>query len=521
MKTVGIDFGTSTTVIAVREDSSPARLIPLGKTTLWMQSLAAISSNGEIVTGEQAAREPLENQIESAKTLLGKGIDSVEVGGFVVSTTAIVEAILKSAIQVALAKEPDLFSRGTKVYACCPALWTLGPRQALAKAFAGAGVPIDVVDILEEPLAAGIGWIQERLASGDLPEVDRLLVFDAGGGTLDVALLDFGTEDERSKNSLRLGSVDSLFVLSSESLQGAGDELDLTIADFLLSTNPGLSTSGEIDTSLLRAARLLKEDLSSIEVQKTPVGPKKIVVTLDRKSLDKVFADEVKQLVRTSCDATKAAMIRFNRDADPVDLRRSAITDLPKAPQHVLMVGGTSLIPSLQVAVQATFSPAHLHVAANPQEVVASGLTYASELSGLNMPRPPLRLVAEISFPDGGTERRVIQNAFDPLFTSASLLRGETRLGVHRLFEDRDTTVCFFGETTDSSPKSFPLSPDTWHAPVNFKYYATGEVVISDKKKHFQGLIKGWPQLGRTAFDLVPSSPGSWARNEPEWWRFK
>jgi len=505
MRTVGIDFGTSTTLVAIRDGDGDPRVVQLGATSSWIPSVAALDKSGSLVAGDKALAQPPERRIESAKSLLGQGVEEVEVDGRVIKVSDVVKAILDEAISAAKSKEPDLLSRGTKVFAGCPSLWGLTPRQKLASIYRSVGVEVSEVDLLEEPVAAGVAWINRFGNISASASAGPLLVFDAGGGTLDVAVIDFDRE-----------TPSSFFVLASESLQGSGDELDSHLAGHL-HEKMGIGTG--VDGQLLIAARQLKESLSTVRTSTVPFGSTK-KISLTREQIEEILQDELSHLLKTSERTIRSAMLRYTRGAAPSSIRSVPVRELPRACTSVFMVGGTSAIPALQDGVRELFGGADVVLAKEPQTTVAVGLTYAGEIESLNMPRPPLRLVADVTLVSGDQKQFVIGEAFEPTYRADSVARGENFLGISCTIDDnsfgeRISEVRFFAEHPSKPKERHDLSGRTWSAPVRFKFYATGDFIIFSGVHRIAGRVRNWPQFGQP-IRLQELVPQGWYNSSTE-----
>ena len=152
---VGIDFGTSTTLIAVSDDSGDARIIPIGQTTPWMPSVAALDSTGALVVGEAALAVDPRRQIRSIKARVTQGDTAVEVDGVHLDARSVMIAILGEALRRAEAAMPGAIRNLRQVYLGCPALWNGAQRRLLADVAHELGLPVDVADIIDEPVEIG------------------------------------------------------------------------------------------------------------------------------------------------------------------------------------------------------------------------------------------------------------------------------------------------------------------------------------------------------------------------------
>jgi len=492
VRSIGLDFGTSTTLVAVRDGDLRPRVVPLGSKTLWMPSVAGLDARGDLVVGEVAEKLPPQRQITSAKTLLGSGIDKIDVEGASVNVVDVVAALLSSAMDLAKKNDPTLFSKSDRVFVGCPSLWGLGPRTKLSSILRKLGLQVDVGDLIEEPIAAGIGWLGEKLGVSDAPNFREMIVVDAGGGTLDVAVLGFGDPNDVMESHSRV-RIERMFVLASDSLQGSGDELDRRIAEAIAE---GLGDNGEISLEVMRAARQLKEDLSIRETSTVKISSHKNAIKFDREELEKHGFELIRDFVNTSVFSSRAAMLRYERRADPVNIRGSEVSELSVSPEFVLMVGGTSQIPKVQEEIRRTFNDALIELADNPQTSVAVGLTFSTLVQGLNMPRPPRRIVVE-ELKDGlVVQRKVLHEAFEPTYSWSEIVKGHSHTGVQ--FSFAEGSYRFVAEHPTDPSKNELISSEIWSGKGHFKYYSNGDIIIRDNTKTLIGRVTGWPHFGKS-----------------------
>lgn len=515
MRSVGLDFGTSTILIAVREGDLPPRVIPIGSKTSWIPSIAGVDSRGSIVVGEAAEKLPRDRQIRDLKTEIGKGhgLDP----SFGVRLEEVLEALLAHAVELGRKRDSSLFGKGDQVFVGCPSMWTLEPRKKLSDALKKVGIPVGVADLVEEPVAAGIGWVAEREFEKDPLDLGELLVVDAGGGTLDVAVLGFGLPIEGSEKESRL-RVERMFVLASDSLQGSGGDLDRKVAEHI---SRDLGKTDATSLEFLDAARTLKESLSTVESStvRLPSGKE---VKIDRSGFEKSVSQSIKDFVQTAVFSCRASFLRFDRSVDPADIRKCAPSEFGKFvhslswgkkksgkpqlgpepfPAAVLMVGGTSLVPKFQNDVRAIFGAVPVIVPKDPQLAVVLGLTQSDRMMSLNMPRPPVNIIVE-KLEDGQfVHLETLHTAFDPMHTWQGMLKGETHSGVQ--FNFKAGSYRFVLQDPVDRQKRDVFFDRVWSGKGNFKYYSTGDLVIRDDRHSELARVKGWPQHGKSLEVLI------------------
>ena len=252
-KLVGIDFGTSTTLIAVREnqDATP-QILPIGHgANPWMPSVVAQTS--PVSVGESAIEAEGLLQIRSIKSGLTRGQDWLDEQYLSIDHEQVKQYVIEILTEAKRRAEqvyPDLFN-DAKFFFGCPALWSFGNRRILADVANDLGMDVDVLDVLDEPVAAGVHWVKTSWAKNKEGVSGRTLVFDAGGGTLDVALIE--TSDNASPE---------VSVLAANSLSKSGDDVDYSIVEYLRRRDSRLGSDGTSYNRLMNAARELKEILS-------------------------------------------------------------------------------------------------------------------------------------------------------------------------------------------------------------------------------------------------------------------
>jgi hypothetical protein len=510
-KLVGIDFGTSTTLIAVREnqDSSP-QILPIGHDEHpWMPSVVAQTS--PVSVGESAIKADRLLQIRSIKSGLTRGqewldeqhltIDHAQVNEYVVE-------ILTEAKRRAEQVYPDLFNNA-KFFFGCPALWSYDNRRILADVANDLGMNVDVLDVLDEPVAAGVHWVKSTWKADRENVSGRTLVFDAGGGTLDVALIETSDNDNPE-----------ISVLAANSLSKSGDDVDYSIVEYLRRRDKQLGNDELTTRYLTNAARELKEILSidseaSVQVDQ-PVGKS---VTLSRQELEEIIELQVQESMRIVDRVLVESDIRISPDVAVAEARKR-LPEIAATVKNVLLVGGLSQIPLFRQRLQAMFPLATVYSVKNPQQAVAEGLTYADTVIHLNMPRPPLSFVIRPGLE--GTED-VIYQAFSEIVDSQDARQGFAYLGMERSFEEypdgnyeilcvlpnREKTeiplvISNLGKSTGAKSLTVTHSSRNKNGQMYFKLYATGEFLVRGAKEEATYRTKTWGRLayGKDLSDL-------------------
>jgi molecular chaperone DnaK len=343
-KAVGIDLGTTNSVVAVLEGGEPT-VIPNAEGARTTPSVVAFSKTGEVLVGEVAKRQAVTNAdrtIRSVKREMGTNWN-IEIDGKKYTSQEISARTLQKLKRDA---EAYLGDTVTQAVITVPAYFDDAQRQATKEAGAVAG--LEVLRIINEPTAAALAYGLDK-------ETDQtILVFDLGGGTFDVSVLDIGEgvfEVKSTSGNTHLG----------------GDDWDQRVMDWLVSEfkNAHGVDLGKDKMALQRlkeAAEKAKIELSSTQettinlpfVTATPEGPLHLESKLTRSKFQELTADLL--------EACKGPFEQAIRDAG---LEKSAI-------QHVILVGGSTRMPAVQQLVT-EMTGKEPHKGVNPDEVVAVG----------------------------------------------------------------------------------------------------------------------------------------------------
>lgn len=496
MKRIGIDFGTSTTLIAYREDEASAPvIIPIGTGAFpWIPSVVSRTPPIDVVENFESSESDI--VLESPKSGLtdsgrflerNPGVSADEV------RTA-VETIIREVVTRAENQLPNLFSE-SKVFMGCPALWSGDNRRIIADTAKSLGLDVDVMSVIDEPVAAGIQWIKNQWIDQGARLTGRVLVFDAGGGTLDVALLDIQGEDSPS-----------ITVLSADSLAKSGDELDLSIVKHLITLDSTLESSVS-SYQLKRVAKRLKESLSEDDEasQIINTNPPK-VLRLTQSELEDIAKEQSDESMTLVKRVLKMGKLRF-MPIDTIEIRNWPIHELADEVNYVVLVGGLSKLKSFEKRLKEIFNQADFYQVENPQQTVAEGLTYGDVMKSLNMPRPPINFyVSSQNLP----KPILVYEAFSRVFSVDDALIGKSYLS-HKvsLKEFGDGEYSFYCEWPDRkktrirfnvdgqevSDLSFMQDLRSNSGDVSFYLYATGEICVRGYQKVLEVRITEWPAL--------------------------
>jgi actin-like ATPase involved in cell morphogenesis len=496
LKRIGIDFGTSTTLIAYRENEASAPvIIPIGTGAFpWIPSVVSrnppidVVENFESLESDIVLESPKSGLTDSDRFLeRNPGVSADEI-------RKAVEAIIREVVTRAKNQIPNLFS-DSKVFMGCPALWSGENRRIIADTANSLGIDVDVMSVIDEPVAAGIQWIKNQWIDKGTRLTGRVLVFDAGGGTLDVALLDIQGEDSPS-----------ITVLSADSLAKSGDELDLSIVRHLVSLDPTLGSSVSA-YGLKRVAKRLKESLSEDDEasQVIDTNPPKLL-RLTQSELEEIAKQQLDESMTLVKRVLKMGKLRF-MPIDTIKIRKWPIHELANEVDFVVLVGGLSRLKSFKKRLQEIFNRADFYQVENPQQTVAEGLTYGDVMKSLNMPRPPINFYVSSQ---NLSKPVPVYEAFSRVFSVNDALIGKSYLS-HKVFlnEFGNGEYSFYCEWPDRKRTRIRFKVDGQEVDtllfeqdlrsvsggVSFFLYATGEICVRGSGKVLEVRITEWPAL--------------------------
>lgn len=371
-------------------------VMTLGHSTTWLPSVAAPAGLPTLLVGEEADRSG--DAIRSIKTCITKHEKTVTVqavdGPLVLQADEIASAIIREARERTLAIDPGFDF--TNVRVGCPAEWDRSQRLRLQQVLREAGIEIALADILDEPVAAAIAWIDQQQRSGTSPGEDktRLLVFDYGGGTLDIAVCEITWKEHQPE----------ITVLSCDGITDAGDRLDESLAQHVserIYAEHGVHIDGEgsVHRAAVRlAARRAKEGLSvSEEVTLDLASFDLPSIELSRQELENIFQPQLDRALEFATYCMRASKLRELGHAPPDVLRKTSFSELAGEFDSVLLAGGMSQIPLVGSLMQTRFMRARIeHVtdrgaagARRPQHAIVSGLVHDPDTyDRLNLHRP-------------------------------------------------------------------------------------------------------------------------------------
>jgi molecular chaperone DnaK len=364
---VGLDLGTTNSVIAATENGKPT-VIPNAEGSRTTPSVVALTPQGERLVGQLARRQAILNPkgtIYSAKRFIGRRYDEVESEQNAVSFDVVPgpDGAARFSIQgkqyapeeisalvlrkLAEDASKSLGEKVTEAVITVPAYFNDAQRQATKDAGRIAG--LEVLRIINEPTAAALAY------GLDKKQNETVLVFDLGGGTFDVSILDIGdgvVEVRATAGDTHLG----------------GDDFDRRLVDYLADefqreNGIDLRADPQALQRLFEAAEKAKVELSSVTqttvslpfITADASGPKHLNTTLMRSTFDQITAD----LVERTTGPVKQALADAKLTDSDID--------------EVILVGGSTRIPAVQSLVRRLTGGKDPNMTVNPDEVVALG----------------------------------------------------------------------------------------------------------------------------------------------------
>ena len=343
-KVIGIDLGTTNSVVAVMEGGEPT-VITNTEGSRLTPSVVGFSKTGERLVGQLAKRQAVsnpENTISSIKRHMGENY-TVDIQGKKYTPQEISAMILQKLKEDA---ESYLGEKVTQAVITVPAYFNDGQRQATKDAGKIAG--LDVLRIVNEPTAAALAYGLDKGGDG------KILVFDLGGGTFDVSILELGDgvfEVKATNGNTHLG----------------GDDFDNKVMEWMISefkkeTGIDLSQDKMAEQRLKEAAEKAKIELSTVLstninlpfITADATGPKHLDLTLTRAK----FNELTENLVQATMEPTKKAIADSGYTIDEID--------------KIILVGGSSRIPAVQDAIKSILGK-EPSKGVNPDECVAIG----------------------------------------------------------------------------------------------------------------------------------------------------
>jgi molecular chaperone DnaK len=366
-KIIGIDLGTTNSVVAVMQGGEPV-VIPNQEGARTTPSVVGITKSGERLVGQVAKRQAVtnpENTVYSIKRFMGRRYDEVgdetkrlpykvvrgphddarvEIAGKSYSPPEVSAMILQ---KLKTAAEDFLGEKVTKAVITVPAYFNDAQRQATKQAGEIAGM--EVLRIINEPTAAALAY------GLDKKKDETIAVYDLGGGTFDISILEVGegvVEVKSTNGDTHLG----------------GDDIDQRIVDWLITEfkkEQGIDLSKDrmaiqrlkeaAEKAKIELSQLMETEINLPFITANESGPKHMQIKLTRSKLEQLMED----LLQRTVGPVKQALADAQIGADKID--------------EVVLVGGSTRIPRVVDIVKNLFNGKEPHKGVNPDEVVAVG----------------------------------------------------------------------------------------------------------------------------------------------------
>ncbi|GIH09169.1 hypothetical protein Rhe02_72360 [Rhizocola hellebori] len=473
-------------------------VVPLSPGTPWLSSVAALKGNDLVVGDEDGF--PAEQLVRSVKRAITERWQTIPVGppdsGVEVEVDEVIAAIFTE-----IRKRAGNSLNGGEIRLGCPAMWDGAQRKRLIRIAKSVGLSVTDATLIDEPVAAGLAWIADHQLTGDDPISGRVLVFDMGGGTLDVAVLDIASE-----------SVKEVSVLSSRGNPLAGDQLDEAITADLIGEIEGagvdfaaLRQPAQARALIARMARETKIALSTQELH-TLVLPmlvfgRYVEIDYTRQRVETAFHPLMVQAEKLVEEALVEAQLKERFRDVPGFLPRVTTNDL----DYIMLVGGMSQIPYVRQRLAARFPEVAFvrREQADPVEAVAKGLTDNTGYEHINLHRPAFDFVLEW---DGGSQRRLLYEAYTPLYREWQAASGRARLNYERRGRGMRLPRQGRGHLRVVSPSGKPVRLAVDGAAIDklpvrfglhelvFKIYCDGQLLLTDGTgKQTAMRVDRWP----------------------------
>jgi molecular chaperone DnaK len=366
-KIIGIDLGTTNSVVAVMQGGEPV-VIPNQEGARTTPSVVAITKTGERLVGQVAKRQAItnpENTVYSIKRFMGRRYDEVteetkrlpykvargphddarvEISGKTYSPPEISAMILQ---KLKTAAEDFLGEKVAKAVITVPAYFNDSQRQATKQAGEIAG--LEVLRIINEPTAAALAY------GLDKKKDETIAVYDLGGGTFDISILEVGegvVEVKSTAGDTHLG----------------GDDIDQRVIEWMVAEfkkEQGIDLSKDrmaiqrlkeaAEKAKIELSQLMETEINLPFVTADASGPKHLQLKLTRSKLEQLMED----LLQRTTGPVKQAMSDAGLTPDKID--------------EVVLVGGSTRIPRVVDIVKGLFNGKEPHKGVNPDEVVAVG----------------------------------------------------------------------------------------------------------------------------------------------------
>lgn len=505
---IGVDFGTSTTLVAEGRRGRLPLVFPVGnRGTSWLPSVIGVSDEGQLMVAEAATDLPVERVRRSIKRAITHGQTSVVIDGVAVAVDDGIRALLH---ELAMRARDDLDLEPGVVRLGCPAMWTGDQRRRLLDVARSAGLPVDDHTLIDEPIAAGVAWVNSRIARSGQGVRGQLLVFDMGGGTLDVAVLDVHAD---------LGHDPEISVLSSWGIDEAGDALDEALAAELehqLGARghdiAGLPGADGVRSVIRQAAKEAKERLSDETDTLVAIRHPDVdlpTVSLSQEQVDVAFHGQLTRAEGLVWAVLRGAQVTHEVTKTPAEIRAVPLESLANEIDFVLLAGGMSRVPSVGRMLAEMFPRAEVSSDAGvpSDEAIVAGLAETASYERINLHRPPFHFVLEYEGQDGVEQALPVYEAHSPFYPPYQAMQ---RSSLYYEWRPRRGLLPSVGEglvsvfTAGGERALLSIDGDDGHGfvlrfgpnPPAVLIYPNGRVLIIDGKgARTEFLVPRWPVI--------------------------
>ena len=546
--TLGLDFGTSTTLVAL--PGLEPRVFPIGKEAgnTWLPSIISIDDSAEWLVGEDADKGAIANQFRSPKSAITHDKQHLRNANGVEILAD--EAIRRIIVEVSNRCIENGFKNFSQVRLSCPAMWTGTQRKRLVKLVNEAGFVSDIDHVLDEPISASIAWWWSRFSKGlKIDQKKRAVIFDLGGGTLDVAVVDIYPRP----------GMPEMTILSARGIAIAGDELDKALAKHLtdrLLEECKFDVKSQTEQALVEvairlAARECKEILSTVDETTFHVDPriaKVPTLKILRVELNDVYSQQMQLAINCVDAALREARMKAGDNLSGPEIAKISLNELGAEIDFIVLAGGMSQIPKVAEDLQALMPKAQIEFATSDPRTSTSaivlGVANQNEFADLNIHRPNFDFVFSYNDRSGIEHKKVVYPAFTPLYSPEQVMRGDDLLGfsidwkpehfplsgkVYLSVETIGGRKVSLRNHDSSEDLELEFEADKFEG-IRMKIYANGKIIINDRSgRTFIARVREWPHIRWTStmdfskfalkLELAPETAVS--GKGTDWWRGK
>ena len=546
--TLGLDFGTSTTLVAL--PGLEPRVFPIGKEAgnTWLPSVISIDDSSDWLVGEDADKGAIANQFRSPKSAITHNQKILRnANGVEISAD---EAIKQIITEVSNRCNENGLKNFSNVRLSCPAMWTGAQRKRLIKLVNEAGFVSDIDNVLDEPISASIAWWWSRFSKGlKIDQKKRAVIFDLGGGTLDVAVVDIYPRP----------GMPEMTILSARGIAVAGDELDKALAKHLtgrLLEEHKFDVKSQTEQALVEvairlAARECKEILSTVDETTFHVDPriaKVPTLKILRVELNDVYSQQMQLAINCVDAALREARMKAGDNLSGPEIAKISLNELGAEIDFIVLAGGMSQIPKVAEDLQTLMPKAQIEFATSDPRTSTSaivlGVANQNEFADLNIHRPNFDFVFSYKDRTGMEHRKVVYPAFTPLYSPEQVMRGDDLLGfsidwkpevfplggkVYLSIETIGGRKVTLRNHDSSEDLELEFEADKFEG-IRMKIYANGKIIINDRSgRTFIARVREWPHIRWTStmdfskfalkLELAPETAVS--SKGTDWWRGK